>query len=165
VGFALLERAGAGAVLAGVGESCDAYHMSTPHPEGLGARLAMERALAAGGLAPAAVGYVNLHGTATRTNDVAEGRAVRDVFGPRTPASATKGAHGHLLGAAGITEAIVALLALERGFLPGTANTRSLDAETACGVLIEGEPAAPRYVLSNSFGFGGNNCSVIFGRA
>ena len=164
-GFALLERAGPGPVLAGVGESCDAYHMSTPHPEGLGARLAMERALAAGALAPAAVGYVNLHGTATRTNDVAEGRAVRDAFGPRTPCSATKGAHGHLLGAAGITEAIVALLALERGFLPGTANTRSLDVETACRVLIEGEPAAPRYVLSNSFGFGGNNCSVIFGRA
>jgi 3-oxoacyl-[acyl-carrier-protein] synthase-1 len=164
-GFALLERAGAGPVLAGVGESCDAYHMSTPHPEGLGARLAMERALAAGGLAPEAVDYVNLHGTATRTNDVAEGRAVRDVFGARTPASATKGAHGHLLGAAGITEAIVALAALERGFLPGTANTRALDVETACRVLVEGEPAAPRYVLSNSFGFGGNNCAVIFGRA
>jgi 3-oxoacyl-[acyl-carrier-protein] synthase-1 len=164
-GFALLERAGDGPLLAGVRESCDAYHMSTPHPEGLGARLAMERALAAGGLAPEAVGYVNLHGTATRTNDVAEGRAVRDVFGPRTPASATKGAHGHLLGAAGITEALVALLALERGFLPGTANTRVLDVETAARVLIEGEPAAPGYVLSNSFGFGGNNCSVIFGRA
>jgi 3-oxoacyl-[acyl-carrier-protein] synthase-1 len=164
-GFALLERAGDGPVLAGVGESCDAYHMSTPHPEGLGARLAMERALAAGGLAPEAVGYVNLHGTATRTNDVAEGRAVREVFGPRTPASATKGAHGHLLGAAGIIEAIVALAALERGFLPGTANTRSLDVEAAARVLVEGEPAAPRYVLSNSFGFGGNNCSVVFGRA
>jgi 3-oxoacyl-[acyl-carrier-protein] synthase-1 len=90
---------------------------------------------------------------------------VREVFGPRTPASATKGAHGHLLGAAGITEAIVALAALERGFLPGTANTRSLDVETAARVLVEGEPAAPRYVLSNSFGFGGNNCSVVFGRA
>ncbi len=163
-GFALLERTGEGAVLAGVGESCDAYHMSTPHPEGLGARLAMEGALAAAALAPGAVGYVNLHGTATRTNDVAEGRAVRDVFGPRTPCSATKGAHGHLLGAAGITEAIVALLALERGFLPGTANTRVLDIECGCNVLLDGEPAAPRYVLSNSFGFGGNNCSVIFGR-
>jgi 3-oxoacyl-[acyl-carrier-protein] synthase-1 len=164
-GFALLEREGEGAVLAGVGESCDAYHMSTPHPEGLGARLAMERALAGAGLRPEAIGYVNLHGTATRTNDVAEGRAVRDVFGPRTPASATKGAHGHLLGAAGITEAIVALLALERGWLPGTANTRILDVECAARVLLEGETARPRYVLSNSFGFGGNNCSVIFGRA
>ncbi len=164
-GFALLEREGDGAVLAGVGESCDAYHMSTPHPEGLGARLAMERALAGAGLRPEAIGYVNLHGTATRTNDVAEGRAVRDVFGPRTPASATKGAHGHLLGAAGITEAIVALLALERGWLPGTANTRVLDVECAARVLLEGETARPRYVLSNSFGFGGNNCSVIFGRA
>ena len=121
--------------------------------EGLGARLAMEGALAAAALAPAAVGYVNLHGTATRTNDVAEGRAVRDVFGSRTPC-----------GAAGITEAIVALLALERGFLPGTANTRARDIECGCNVLLDGEVAAPRYVLSNSFGFGGNNCSVIFGR-
>ena len=164
-GFALLERAGRGPVLAGVGESCDAYHMSTPHPEGLGARLAMERALAQAGIDAAAVGYVNLHGTATKTNDLAEGRAVRDVFGPRTPASATKGAHGHLLGAAGIIEAIVALLALERGYLPGTANSRSLDAECGCNVLLEGEAAAPDYVLSNSFGFGGNNCSVLFGRA
>lgn len=164
-GFALLEREGRGPVLAGVGESSDAYHMSTPHPEGLGARLAMARALAQGGVAPAAVGYVNLHGTATRTNDVAEGRAVRDLFGPRTPASATKGAHGHLLGAAGITEAIVALLALERGFLPGTANTERVDVECGCNVLLEGEAAAPDYVLTNSFGFGGNNCSVLFGRA
>ena len=164
-GFALLEREGCGPVLAGVGESSDAYHMSTPHPEGLGARLAMERALAQAGIAAGAVGYVNLHGTATRTNDVAEGRAVRDVFGPKTPASATKGAHGHLLGAAGITEAIVALLALERGYLPGTPNTRALDVECGCNVLLEGLPAAPDYVLTNSFGFGGNNCSVLFGRA
>ena len=106
-------------MLAGVGESCDAYHMSTPHPEGLGARLAMERALASGSIAPGAVGYVNLHGTATRTNDVAEGRAVHDVFGSRTPCSATKGAHGHLLGAAGITEAIVALARARAGLPAG----------------------------------------------
>lgn len=164
-GFALLEREGRGPVLAGVGESSDAYHMSTPHPEGLGARLAMERALAQARIPADAVGYVNLHGTATRSNDVAEGRAVRDVFGPRTPASATKGAHGHLLGAAGITEAIVALLALERGYLPGTANTRALDVECGCNVLLEGVTAAPDYVLTNSFGFGGNNCSVLFGHA
>jgi 3-oxoacyl-[acyl-carrier-protein] synthase-1 len=163
-GFALLERSGPGPVLAGVGESCDAYHMSTPH-RGLGARLAMGARSPQAGSAHGGDRLRESHGTATRTNDVAEGRAVHDVFGRRTSASATKGAHGDLLGAAGITEAIVALLALERGFLPGTANTCALDVETACRVLIEGEQAAPRYVLSNSFGFGGNNCSVIFGRA
>ena len=110
------------------------------------------------------VGYVNLHGTATRSNDAAEGRAVRDVFGPRTPCSATKGAHGHLLGAAGITEALVAIMSLERGWLPGTANTRALDVACGCRVLLQGEPADVRYALSNSFGFGGNNCSLVFGR-
>jgi 3-oxoacyl-[acyl-carrier-protein] synthase-1 len=164
-GFALLERTGEGVAFVGSGDSADAYHMSTPHPEGLGARLAMERALAAAAVRPEDIGYVNLHGTATRTNDAAEGRAVRDVFGPGTPCSATKGAHGHLLGAAGITEAIVAIMSLERGWLPGTANTRTPDRECGCRVLLEGEPAEPRYVLSNSFGFGGNNCSLVFGRA
>jgi len=163
-GFALLERTGEGVAFVGVGESADAYHMSTPHPEGLGARLAMERALASASVAPEEIGYVNLHGTATRTNDAAEGRAVRDVFGSRTPCSATKGAHGHLLGAAGITEAIVAIMSLERGWLPGTANTRALDLACGCHVLLQGEPAGARYVLSNSFGFGGNNCSLVFGR-
>jgi 3-oxoacyl-[acyl-carrier-protein] synthase-1 len=164
-GFALLERTGAGVAFLGSGDSADAYHMSTPHPEGLGARLAMERALAAASVRPEEVGYVNLHGTATRTNDAAEGRAVREVFGPRTPCSATKGAHGHLLGAAGITEAIVAIMSLERRWLPGTANTRMIDRECGCRVLLEGEPAEVRYVVSNSFGFGGNNCSLVFGRA
>lgn len=164
-GFALLEREGEGIAFLGSGDSADAYHMSTPHPEGLGARLAMERALASASLAPQEIGYVNLHGTATRTNDAAEGRAVREVFGPRTPCSATKGAHGHLLGAAGITEAIVAIMSLERRWLPGTANTRRLDPECACRVLLEGEPSDARYALSNSFGFGGNNCSLVFGRA
>ncbi len=167
-GFALLLRRPAASgeiVLAGVGESCDAYHMSTPHPEGLGATLAMQRALAAGGLAPAAVGYVNLHGTATRSNDVAEGNAVARLFGPELPSSATKGATGHLLGAAGIVEAIISMLALRHGWLPATANSNAVDPACGCRVLLEGRRAAPRHVLSNSFGFGGNNCSLVFGRA
>jgi 3-oxoacyl-[acyl-carrier-protein] synthase-1 len=171
-GFALLERApAAGAaprgdlLLAGVGESCDAHHMSTPHPEGLGATLAMQRALAAGGLAPAAIGYVNLHGTATRSNDVAEGHAVAKLFGPELPCSATKGATGHLLGAAGIVEAIVSMLSLRHERLPGTPNSTAVDPSCGCGVLLEGRRGAPRHVLSNSFGFGGNNCSLVFGRA
>jgi 3-oxoacyl-[acyl-carrier-protein] synthase-1 len=168
-GFALLTRPDAGPgseriVLAGCGESCDAYHMSTPHPEGLGATLAMQRALASGGLAPEAIGYVNLHGTATRSNDTAEGRAVAGLFGAETPCSATKGATGHLLGAAGIAEAIAAMLALRHEWLPGTANSRAVDPGCGCRVLLEGERATPRHVLSNSFGFGGNNCSLVFGR-
>jgi 3-oxoacyl-[acyl-carrier-protein] synthase-1 len=170
-GFALLTRADSGPAgsgriaLVGVGESCDAYHMSTPHPEGLGATLAMQRALASGGLAPEAIGYVNLHGTATRSNDVAEGHAVAKLFGSQVPCSATKGATGHLLGAAGIVEAIISMLALRHEWLPGTANSRAVDPGCGCRVLLAGERAAPRYVLSNSFGFGGNNCSLAFGRA
>jgi 3-oxoacyl-[acyl-carrier-protein] synthase-1 len=167
-GFALVLRqpgASGEILLAGTGESCDAYHMSTPHPEGLGATLAMQRALAAGELAPAAVGYVNLHGTATRSNDIAEGRAVAALFGPELPCSATKGATGHLLGAAGILEAIIAMLALRHQWLPGTANSTAVDTACGCHVLLEGRRSAPRYVLTNSFGFGGNNCSLVFGQA
>ena len=167
-GFALLAPAsgaeGRDAIaLVGIGESCDAYHMSTPHPEGLGATLAMQRALDAARLTPAAIGYVNLHGTATRTNDVTEGQVVARLFGPHVPCSATKGATGHLLGSAGIAEAIIAMLSLRHGWLPGTANSTAVDPDCGCRVLLDGEAAAPRYVLSNSFGFGGNNCSLIFG--
>jgi 3-oxoacyl-[acyl-carrier-protein] synthase-1 len=125
----------------------------------------MQRALAAGGLAPAAIGYVNLHGTATRSNDVAEGHAVAKLFGPELPCSATKGATGHLLGAAGIVEAIVSMLSLRHERLPGTPNSTAVDPSCGCGVLLEGRRGAPRHVLSNSFGFGGNNCSLVFGRA
>jgi 3-oxoacyl-[acyl-carrier-protein] synthase-1 len=167
-GYALLERPREnapreGITLAGVGASCDAYHMSTPHPEGLGATLAMQRALSSAGLAPAAIGYINLHGTATRSNDLAEGHAVYQLFGEAVTCSATKGATGHLLGAAGITEAIIAMLSLRERWIPGTVNTRSGDPECGCRVAIEGRPSAHRYALSNSFGFGGNNCSLIFG--
>ena len=90
-----------------MGESNDAYHMSSPHPEGVGARLAMERALAAAGLAPHDIDYINLHGTATRVGDVAEDIAVSALFGSDTPCSSTKGQTGHTLGAAGIVEAII----------------------------------------------------------
>src|SRR2546430_8584442 len=130
-GFALLERAErveSGAIqLLGVGESSDAYHMSTPHPEGLGARMAMQQALDSAGLDPSDIDYVNLHGTATKSNDVNATKLGVEVFGGRTPCSSTKGATGHLLGAAGITEAIVSILAIEHRFLPGSANTRSVD--------------------------------------
>lgn len=168
-GFALLEKpaaaARARALLLGVGESSDAYHMSTPHPEGLGARAAMERALASARVAPADIDYVNLHGTATRTNDAAEDRAVHGLFGAGTPCSSTKGATGHLLGAAGITEAIISILAIEGGFMPGSPQTRKVDPALKCGYLRETRSARVRRVLSNSFGFGGSNCSLVLGAA
>jgi len=169
-GFALLERDGArpGAgtmLLLGIGESCDAYHMSTPHPDGLGARSAMQRALESARLAPADIDYVNLHGTATRTNDAAEDRSVWELFGDATPCSSTKGATGHLLGAAGITEIIISILAIEHGLMPGSAHTRRIDPAMRSNYLIEPRTARVRRVLSNSFGFGGSNCSVVLGAA
>lgn len=168
-GFALLEktdRAETGSVLLlGVGESSDAYHMSTPHPEGLGARMAMQRALDSAGLEAQDIDYINLHGTATKTNDASEDKAVVEVFGSSTPCSSSKGATGHLLGAAGITEAIISMLAIERGLMPGSANTRNVDPELKSRYLIENQNARVRRVLTNSFGFGGSNCSLVLGSA
>ena len=169
-GYALLERTGAGAahgapLLLGIGESSDAYHMSTPHPEGLGAKLAMRGALESAGLAPADIDYINLHGTATRTNDAAEDLAVRELFGPATPCSSTKGATGHLLGAAGITEAIISLIGIEHGVLPGSPHTRIVDPALKCRYLMTHREGRVRRVLSNSFGFGGSNCSLVLGAA
>lgn len=167
-GFALLERveAAPGAPrLLGIGESSDAYHMSSPHPEGEGARMAMQRALAMAGLAPADIGYINLHGTATPANDASEDKAVAGLFGTDTPASSTKGATGHLLGAAGITEAVVSLLAMQHGFLPGGLNTRERDPQLRTDYLLQNRETKVRAVLSNSFGFGGSNCSLVLGAA
>ena len=169
-GFALLERVEArpesGAMLLlGIGESCDAYHMSTPHPDGLGALSAMRCALETANLAPADIDYVNLHGTATRSNDAAEDRSVWELFGGETACSSTKGATGHLLGAAGITEIIISILAIEHGLMPGSAHTRRVDPAMKCNYLIEPRKARVRRVLSNSFGFGGSNCSVVLGAA
>ena len=169
-GFVLLERATDTAAkdaiyLLGVGESSDAYHMSTPHPEGIGAKLAMRRALQSAGLESSAIDYINLHGTATRSNDASEAQAVADLFGNRVPCSSTKGWTGHLLGAAGITEAIIATLAVQHGFIPGSMNTQTVDPEMGINYQIENLNRPIKRVLSNSFGFGGSNCSLILGRA
>jgi 3-oxoacyl-[acyl-carrier-protein] synthase-1 len=167
--FALLERVDAACpgdvLLLGTGESSDAHHMSAPHPEGLGARLAMEGALRSAGLAPADVGYINLHGTATPANDAAEGRAVAALFGEHVPCSSTKGATGHTLGAAGAVEAVTCALALQGGFLPGSPGTLARDPAIPVDYVIAARPAVPRVALSNSFGFGGSNCSLVFGVA
>lgn len=166
-GYAVLERGGGDETLrlCGYGESSDAHHMSAPHPEGLGARLAMGDALARAGIDADQVGYLNLHGTATPANDTVEAIAVAAIFPPTLHASSTKGWTGHTLGAAGIVESAFALLALEHGELPGTLNSREPD--PACGPQIRFQSANTqtlRYAMNNSFGFGGNNCSLVFGR-
>jgi 3-oxoacyl-[acyl-carrier-protein] synthase I len=164
-GFALLERAAErGAWLLGYGESSDAHHMSTPHPEGLGARRALQDALESAHLDAASVDYLNLHGTASVKNDEVEARLVAELFPQRTFASSTKGWTGHTLGAAGIVEAAISLIALEHGVLPGTLNTEQLD--PACGPQIRCENAQRpvQRALSFSFGFGGSNCVLAFGR-
>jgi 3-oxoacyl-[acyl-carrier-protein] synthase-1 len=152
-------------LLLGAGESSDAHHMSSPHPEGLGARMAMAAALKAAGLQPADIDYINLHGTATPSNDAAEGHAVATLFGNQVPCSSTKGATGHTLGAAGGLEAIISALALQHGFLPGGVNTRCVDPDIPVQYLTANLERAPRRVLSNAFGFGGTNCSLVLGRA
>lgn len=167
-GFVLLERASrpaAGAiVMSGIGESSDAYHMSSPHPQGLGARLAMQAALDMAGLQPAQIDYINLHGTATPSNDAAEDQAVCDLFGPTTPSSSTKGHTGHTLGAAGGIEAVICALALQHGLAPGGCGTEQLDPKLNANYLLANREQPMQHVLSNSFGFGGSNCSMVLSR-
>jgi len=168
--FALLERAPTvpepgSVLLLGIGESSDAYHMSAPHPEGLGARRAMQAALASAGLEAADIDYINLHGTGTPSNDRSESQAVAEVFGTQTPCSSTKGATGHTLGAAGALEAVISVLAVKHGFMPGGVHTANIDPALAIHYLKDNRHAPLMRVLSNSFGFGGANCSLIFGRA
>ncbi|MES2840635.1 MAG: beta-ketoacyl-[acyl-carrier-protein] synthase family protein [Pseudomonadota bacterium] len=166
--YALLERADASSAdavwLLGSGESSDAHHMSAPHPEGLGARMAMQAALRSASLSADAIDYVNLHGTATPANDSAEGLAVSAVFGERVACSSTKGATGHTLGAAGAVEAVLCAIALVDGFVPGSPGTRALDPATPMNYQLQGADAPLRHALTNSFGFGGSNCSLVFGR-
>ncbi|MBT9550031.1 MAG: beta-ketoacyl-[acyl-carrier-protein] synthase family protein [Hydrogenophaga sp.] len=167
--FALLERNDAPAagtvMLLGVGESSDAYHMSAPHPQGLGARLAMEAALRSAGLGIGDIDYINLHGTATPANDSAEGQAVSALFGDTVPGNSTKGYMGHTLGAAGAIEAIICAMALTDGRLPGSPGTGALDPAIPIRYQLQGGDAPLRHALSNSFGFGGSNCSLVLGVA
>jgi 3-oxoacyl-[acyl-carrier-protein] synthase-1 len=167
-GFAVLEPAvdgEPGLQLRGYGESSDAHHMSAPHPEGLGARLAMQGALRSAGIDAGDIGYLNLHGTATPANDKVEALAVASMFPPTLHASSTKGWTGHTLGAAGIVESVFALLALEHGLLPGTLNSGEHDAGNGPQVRFDEARRDIAYAMNNSFGFGGNNCSLVFGRA
>ena len=144
--------------------------MSAPHPEGLGARLSMRDALARAGIDAGDVGYLNLHGTATPANDAVEARAVAALFPDTLHASSTKGWTGHTLGAAGIVESVFSLLALEHGLLPGilggsTSDDCMPDPGNGPQIRFDNAQADIRYAMNNSFGFGGNNCSLVFGRA
>lgn len=164
-GFALLERPSAtneGPCLLGYGESSDAHHMSSPHPEGLGARLAMRAAIERSGLANGTIDYVNMHGTGTRINDYVEDQAIAAELGCSVACSSTKGWTGHALGAAGIVEAAICLIALTNNLVPGNLNATDIDPAFSCNILIASEERRLRHVLCNNFGFGGNNCCLIF---
>ncbi len=148
--------------LLAVGESSDAHHMSAPHPEGAGATLAMTQALRLAGREVGDVDYINLHATASTLNDLSEAKAIANLFPNPPPCSGVKGLLGHTLGAAGAMEVVVSLLALERSFLPGTCGLEQPDPQCPCPIIVTPRlDVAPKLVLSNAFGFGGNNTSVL----
>ena len=152
------------AEIIGYGISTDNFHITQPEPSGSGPRQAMQRALESAHISAADVDYINAHGTATLFNDTAEGRAISALFN-RVPVSSTKSMMGHSLGAAGAIEAIVCLLALEHQFLPANINFSRLDDDLNLNIVAnEARPAAVRTALSNSFGFGGTNASVVMRR-
>lgn len=167
-GYALLEssakvgRKGAVALL-GYGESTDGHHMSQPHPEGLGAIRAITQSLERASLGPSDIEYVNLHGTATKANDLAEDKAVYHVFGSSPLVSSTKGWTGHTLGAAGITGALITAICLKENFLPGTLHCERVDPALQSHVIRQNTAQTVRRAVSNIFGFGGNNCSLVLG--
>ncbi len=156
------------AEIAGYGMSADAYHLTAPHPDGLGATLVMGNALEDAGLKPEDIGYINVHGTATPLGDLSEAKAIVNVFGDhayKMNISATKSMTGHLLGAAGAVESIAALLALIKGIIPPTINLNNIDPQLDQKLNLTPNKAVKKEVnavLSNTFGFGGHNASVIY---
>jgi 3-oxoacyl-[acyl-carrier-protein] synthase II len=152
----------------GGGLSADAYHITAPHPEGLGAKLVMRNALEDAGMTPADIDYINVHGTSTPLGDVQEARAIQSVFGEHAynlNISSTKSMTGHLLGAAGAIEAIASILALKNGIVPPTINFNVVDPELDAKLNFTFNTAQKREmntVMSNTFGFGGHNTSAIF---
>ena len=172
--FLLLERQPAkssrevpatSAALLGYGETADAWHMSAPDPQGAGVLGSMRAALERSGLAAAQLDFTCAHGTATRANDEIEASAIGSLFGRGAVTTSTKGSTGHTLGAAGALSAVVAVLAIERGFVPGTANTVAVDPACPVSVPLQTRVQPVRAVMVNALGFGGNNCSLVFGAA
>ncbi|MGD9842675.1 MAG: beta-ketoacyl-[acyl-carrier-protein] synthase family protein [Steroidobacteraceae bacterium] len=166
-GFAIVEKPDSSAPfnLLGYGESGDAHHMSSPDPQGRGAAMAMQRALRRANLHTSDIDYINLHGTGTPANDAAEDQGVVTLFGNQIPCSSTKGWTGHTLGAAGILEAAITMLCIEHGFMPQSLNTLQKDAALQANILMQSRYQPVTRVLSNSFGFGGSNCSLLLGGA
>jgi len=152
------------AEIVGYGISTDNFHITQPEPSGIGARQAMERALESAQISPADVDYINAHGTATTFNDATEGKAISALFNG-VPVSSTKGMMGHSLGAAGAIEAVVCLLALQHQFLPANINFTTSDAGVDLNIVAnEAQAAVVNMALSNSFGFGGTNASILMRR-
>ena len=153
------------AELAGYGASADMHHFTAPHPEGAGAIRAMRKALTRAGVQPEEVGYINAHGTSTKLGDVAETKAIKEVFGEHAhqlAVSSTKSVHAHLLGAAGAMEAAACVLAIQRGMLPPTINLDRQDPDCDLDyVPNHARPAEVGVAISNSFGFGGHNATVV----
>jgi 3-oxoacyl-[acyl-carrier-protein] synthase-1 len=172
-GFALLERidaprrdgrSGDRLALLGMGAASDAHHMSAPHPQGAGAVGAMKQALDSARLAPSQVDWVKLHGTGTKANDAMEDLAVFEVFGDRVPCSSTKGWTGHTLGACGIIETVMAGQCMAEGLVPGCLGVETADPAFRTSMATANLEQPVRVVVTNSFGFGGINCSLVFGR-
>jgi 3-oxoacyl-(acyl-carrier-protein) synthase len=149
--------------LSGWGASCDAYHATAPHPEGAGALASMQSALRRASLEPSTIDYVNAHGTGTRDNDLAEGKALKALFGERVPpVSSTKRFFGHALAASGAMEAVACVEALRRQQLLPNPGFTSVDPAIGVEPITSMRPAKLMHVMSNSFGFGGNNAALIF---
>lgn len=151
------------AEIVGYGNTCDAYHMTSPHPEGLGAHKAMHLALQEAGISASDIDYVNAHGTSTPANEKGESQAIVAVLGKEVPVSSTKSFTGHLLGAAGAVEAIATIEAMKNSYIPMTAGTKELSDDIEANVIFgQGKEAEIRYAMSNTFGFGGHNAVLAF---
>lgn len=151
------------AEVVGYGNTCDAYHMTSPHPEGLGARKAIILALNEAGIEANQVDYVNAHGTSTPANEKGESSAIVATLGKQVPVSSTKSFTGHLLGAAGAVEAIATLEAMQHSYIPMTAGTQELSEDIEANVIMgQGQEAEIKYAISNTFGFGGHNAVLAF---
>jgi 3-oxoacyl-[acyl-carrier-protein] synthase-1 len=160
----LLERQEGGIQVRGVGESSDAHHMSAPDPEGKGARMAIMQALQQAGLDGKEVDYVNAHGTGTVLNDHMESRVLLEVCGKDVPVVSTKGYTGHMLGAAGATEAVFVVAALEQGWIPISLGALPLDSNIEIRVNTDSYECFCRHAMSTSFAFGGSNAAVVLSR-
>jgi 3-oxoacyl-[acyl-carrier-protein] synthase II len=152
--------------LMGFGMSSDAHHITAPDPEGRGLKRCIGLALESAGLEPGRIGAINAHGTGTPQNDEVEGKAIASIFGPEVPVTSTKSFTGHTLGAAGAIEAIFSILSINNGFFPATLGTRNIPQDLGIRVVTgEALRAECGTVLSTSFGFGGSNAALVFGRA